>query len=110
MSQQDPHLPSLRLGPLLSRKDGRGNEGKSLSDAPAFRRSVPYFLVPSVSPPKRLLKRATWPPESTILPWPPVQAGCTLGSMSRVRVSPSLPQVERVSKVVPSVICTLIIW
>src|SRR4051812_8877606 len=67
-----------------------------------------HFL-PSVSPPKRLLKRATWPPESTSLPWPPVQAGWTLGSMSSCSVSPSLPQVERVSKVVPSVICTLIV-
>ena len=54
------------------------------------------YVVASVSPPpKRLLKRATWPPVSS---WrlPPVQAGCEVGSMSRDIVSPSLPQVERV--------------
>ena len=38
----------------------------------------------SVSPPpKRLLKRATWPPASSIVPRPPVQAGCDSGSISR---------------------------
>src|SRR3546814_15271553 len=31
------------------------------------------------------------------LPVPPVQAGCDLGSTSSCSVSPSLPQVERVS-------------
>ena len=51
-----------------------------------------YFF--SVRPPKRLLKRATWPPVS-IWRLPPVQAGCDLGSMSSASVSPSLPQVER---------------
>jgi deoxycytidine triphosphate deaminase len=66
-----------------------------------------YFL--SVSPPKRLLKRATWPPWS-ILRVPPVHAGCDLGSISSAIVSPSLPQVERVWKVVPSVICTVMKW
>ena len=35
-----------------------------------------YFL-PSVSPPKRLLKRATWPPVSSMLDLPPVHAGWT---------------------------------
>ena len=36
-----------------------------------------YFL-PRVSPPKRLLKRATWPPVSSSLRLPPVHAGCDL--------------------------------
>jgi hypothetical protein len=36
-----------------------------------------------------------------------VQAGCASGSMSSCIVSPSLPQVERVSNTVPSVILTL---
>ena len=39
---------------------------------------------------------------------PPVHAGCTLGSISRWSVSPSLPQVDRVWNLVPSVISTLI--
>eukprot|EP00658_Telonema_sp_P-2_P013522 TRINITY_DN15121_c0_g3_i3.p1 TRINITY_DN15121_c0_g3~~TRINITY_DN15121_c0_g3_i3.p1 ORF type:complete len:128 (+),score=17.83 TRINITY_DN15121_c0_g3_i3:1-384(+) len=66
-----------------------------------------YFL--RENPPNRLLKRATRPPSST---WraPPVQAGWDFGSISSVIVSPSEPQVERVSKVVPSVITTLIVW
>ena len=37
--------------------------------------SIAYFL-PSERPPKRLLKRATWPPVSSIWPRPPVHAGC----------------------------------
>ena len=36
--------------------------------------------------------------------------GCASGSMSSCIVSPSLPQVERVSNTVPSVIWTLIMW
>jgi hypothetical protein len=39
-----------------------------------------------------------------------VHAGCVVGSMSRLSVSPSLPQVERVRYSVPSVITTLMVW
>ena len=42
--------------------------------------------------------------------WPPVQAGCDFGSMSRCSVSPSLPQVVRVVNSVPSVMTTLMVW
>ena len=55
--------------------------------------------------------RSTWGKEGDTMTLdidPPVQAGCASGSMSSVIVSPSLPQVERVSNTVPSVICTLI--
>ena len=51
-----------------------------------------YFF--SVKDPKRFWKRATWPPLSMIRWAPPVQAGCDLGSISSVSVSPSLPHVE----------------
>src|SRR4030095_11891771 len=70
-------------------------------------RSFGYHFFPRVRPPKRLLKRATWPPSWT---WrvPPTQAGCTFGSISRCNVSPSLPQVERSWNLVPSVISTVI--
>ena len=40
--------------------------------------------------------------------FPRTHAGWTLGSISRWRVSPSLPQVERVWNLVPSVISTVI--
>src|SRR5436190_17938460 len=68
-----------------------------------------HFLA-RVRPPKRLLKRATCPPVSSSFWLPPVHAGCDLGSMSRLSVSPSLPQVERVWNLVPSVMTTLIMW
>ncbi len=56
------------------------------------------------------LKRETRPPRSTSDCWPPVQAGCEVESMSRCSVSPSAPQVERVSYSVPSVMTTLMVW
>ena len=40
---------------------------------------------------KRRLKRASCPPVSSSRCWPPVQAGCDFGSISRRSVSPSLP-------------------
>src|SRR5262249_39353039 len=59
---------------------------------------APLDLVPAPMPlvmPKRSLKRCTRPPRST--DWrTPVQAGWVLGSMSRRRVAPSLPQVDLV--------------
>ena len=58
--------------------------------------------------PKRLLKRETWPPRSTSRWAPPVQTGWDSGSMSRVSVSPALPHVDRVVKVLPSVRTTVI--
>ncbi len=42
--------------------------------------------------------------------FPPVQAACDFGSISSLRTSPSLPQVDLVSNCVPSVISTLIEW
>ena len=51
-----------------------------------------YFIP---RPPNRLLKRATWPPESRIRCWP-VHAGWVFGSISSFNTSPALPQVERV--------------
>src|SRR3954471_20521803 len=57
--------------------------------------------------PKRSVKRWTLPPRSML--WrTPVHAGWVLGSMSRRICAPSLPQVDLVSKVVPSVITTVI--
>src|SRR5207248_9846574 len=53
--------------------------------------------------------RDTRPPRSRICWEPPVQAGCDLGSMSRLSLSPSLPQVERVWYSAPSDITTVII-
>ncbi len=43
-----------------------------------------------------LLKRLRRPPRSSSCCWPPVQAGCVDGSMSRVSLPPGSPQVERV--------------
>ena len=54
-------------------------------------------------------KRESRPPRSSSCCWPPVQAGCDFGSMSRCSVSPSLPQVVRVVNSVPSVITTLMV-
>src|SRR5690348_10249203 len=70
-------------------------------------REAHSYLLPRVRPPKRLLKRATWPRSCTCRV-PPTRAGWTFRSMSRCSVSPSLPQVERVWNLVPSVISTLI--
>ena len=53
--------------------------------------------------------RETRPPRSSSCWEPPVQAGCDLGSMSRLSLSPSLPQVERVWYSVPSVMTTVIV-
>src|ERR1043166_6904381 len=63
----------------------------------------------SAMPAKRFLNLDSWPPRSTSLEMP-VQAGWVLGSISRRMVSPALPQVERVSNSVPSVMMTLIGW
>ena len=51
---------------------------RSVSIRGASRIKQAYFL-PRVRPPKRLLKRATWPPVSSSFWLPPVQAGCTFG-------------------------------
>src|SRR5215472_223498 len=73
--------------------------------APLDLTPAPMLLVM----PKRSLKRCTRPPRSTF--WrTPVQAGWVLGSMSRRMVAPALPQVDRVSKLVPSVMTTVILW
>ena len=56
-----------------------------------------------------LLEARQRPPRSISCCWPPVQAGCDFGSMSRCSVSPSLPQVVRVVNSVPSVIMTLMV-
>src|SRR5438309_9527783 len=74
---------------------------------------APDDLVPAATPepvmPKRSLKRCTRPPRSTL--WrTPVHAGWVFGSISRRICAPSLPQVDLVSKVVPSVITTVILW
>src|SRR5476649_1283947 len=67
---------------------------------------VPLSALPVM--PKRSLKRCTRPPRSTL--WrTPVQAGWVLGSISRRICWPSLPQVDFVSKDVPSVITTVIL-
>jgi uncharacterized membrane protein len=52
----------------------------------------------------------TRPPVSMRRDEPPVQAGCTVGSMSSASVSPSLPHVERILNTVPSVILTSMKW
>src|SRR5918995_4849640 len=59
---------------------------------------------------KRRLNLSTWPPRSTRRERSPVHAGCTLGSISRVIVAPASPKVERVVKVDPSVMTTVISW
>src|SRR6185436_3748351 len=64
-----------------------------------------YFLAPM--PANFFWKRESRPPRSSNCCWPPVQAGCDFGSMSRRRMSPSLPQVVRVVNSVPSVIMIL---
>ena len=66
-----------------------------------------YFLRPR--PANFFWKRDSRPPRSSSCCWPPVQAGCDFGSMSRCSVSPSLPQVVRVVNSVPSVITTLMV-
>src|SRR5215472_4849167 len=53
--------------------------------------------------------RETRPPRSMICWAPPVQAGCDFGSISRLSLSPALPQVDRVWYSVPSVITTVIV-
>src|SRR2546429_4605421 len=60
--------------------------------------------------PNFCLNLLTRPPRSISVCWPPVQAGCDFGSISRLSVSPSLPQVERVWNLLPSVMTTLIMW
>src|SRR5687768_6426436 len=46
MSQQDPHLPPLRGGLLLSRKDGRGDKGgKADYPEPAHQYSLTTSLI-----------------------------------------------------------------
>src|SRR5262245_9175290 len=62
----------------------------------------------------KILENFFWnrdrPPRSTRCCWPPVQAGCDLGSISSRSVSPGLPQVVRVVNSVPSVITTVTVW
>src|SRR5215207_8936920 len=69
----DDRTPRLRHG-VLGRPEGGAD----------------HFL-PKLKAPKRELKRDTRPPRSSSCCWPPVQAGCVLGSMSRLRTLPSLP-------------------
>src|SRR4029077_15050073 len=87
---------------LIWLAQGRIQEAKKV---PEGRRAAAQLFGPKF--PKRLLKRASWPPVSSSRCWPPVQAGCDFGSMSRRSVSPSLPQVVRVVNSVPSVITIL---
>ncbi len=56
------------------------------------------------------LKRETRPPRSRIVCVPPVQAGWVRGSISKDKDEPSLPYVERVSNLEPSVITMVIMW
>ena len=58
-------------------------------------------------PPKRLLKRATWPSAPSTRCWP-VHAGWLSVSMLRRISSPGLPHVERVLRFVPSVMIRVI--
>ena len=46
LSRQDPHLPSLRLGPLLSRKDGRGADSASTETAQREPSATPARIAP----------------------------------------------------------------
>src|SRR5215472_9540491 len=70
------------------------------------KRAVYFFKKPE----NFFWKRDSRPPRSTRCCWPPVQAGCDFGSISRCSVSPDLPQVERVVNSVPSVMTTLMMW
>src|SRR5581483_131868 len=81
---------SLRAGRRLSRR-------RPTSRLAYFRKPENFFW-----------KRDRRPARSSSCCWPPVQAGCDFGSISRRSVSPSLPQVLRVVNSVPSVITTLI--
>src|SRR5205085_12279822 len=71
----------------------------------SIRRERAYFLVPR--PANFFWKRERRPPRSSSCCWPPVHAGCDLGSLSRCSVSPGLPQVVRVVNSLPSVIFTV---
>ena len=71
-----------------ARAGGQGRLGGARPGFPPSRNDN-YDFGPKL--PKRLLKRASWPPVSSRRCWPPVQAGCDFGSMSRRSVSPSLP-------------------
>src|SRR5271169_4935523 len=92
--------------------------GHSVNKNPAARRGffvigvqpgVYFFSSPFRKPENFFWKRDRRPPRSTRCCWPPVQAGCDFGSMSRCMTSPSLPQVERVVNSLPSVITTLMV-
>src|SRR6478752_4378766 len=83
---------------------------------PEPRRLIPFPRMREACPQSFFRKpenffwnRDTRPPRSRICWAPPIQAGCDLESMSRLSLSPSLPQVERVRYSVPSVITTVII-
>lgn len=65
-------------------------------------------LSPKLKPENRLWNLATRPPVSTSLRAPRIQAGWVRRSTSSFSLSPGLPQVERVSKLLPLVITTLI--
>lgn len=60
--------------------------------------------------PNRFLNRDRRPPLSMRCCPPPVHAGCVVGSISRVSLAPGSPKVERVWKVEPSFITTVISW
>src|SRR4029079_5658418 len=75
-----------------------------------YHRQSPYFFSSVFRKPENFFwNRDTRPPRSRICCWPPAQAGCDFGSMSRCRTSPSLPHVERVVNSLPSVITTLMV-
>src|ERR1700741_735155 len=74
----------------------------------SMERSKAYFLAPM--PANFFWKRDSRPPRSSNCCCPPVQAGCDFESISSCKLSPALPQVERVVYSVPSVIVTLIGW
>ena len=83
-----------RLRAAFGRLKAVGPDTQKARREPGFpeirRMAAAYFYGPSM-PLKLSLKRETRPPRSSRWPWPPVQAGWVLGSMSSCSVSPSLP-------------------
>ena len=86
----------------------RRNENPPLTRGFFFPMERDYFLL-MPRPANFFSKRDSRPPRSSNCWFPPVQAGCDFGSMSRCSTSPFLPQVERVVNSLPSVILTVMV-
>ena len=108
-----PAESGLRRGERLT-DNGLRDQTKPPREAGVFRFAREtwraYFFSSAFRKPENFFwKRDRRPPRSSKCCWPPVQAGCDFGSMSRCMTSPSLPQVERVVNSLPSVITTLMV-